>query len=58
MSEKSLSVLSEKHFQALLTIPESKLLGEIIRLNCTVYENSLDVIKISTAIRLRRRKVA
>lgn len=58
MSEKSLSVLTEKDFQALLNIPERELLGEIIRLNCTIYANSLDVIKVTTAIRLRRRKVA
>ena len=58
MSEKSLSALSEKDFKTLLNIPERELLGEIIRLNCTIYANRLDVIKVTTAIRLRRKKVA
>ncbi len=58
MSEKSLSALTEKDFQSLLNTPENELLGEIIRLNCTLYANGLDVIKVRTAIRLRQRKVA
>lgn len=58
MSEKSLSALTEKDFQNLLNTPERELLGEIIRLNCTIYSNSLDVIKVCTAIRLKRRRVA
>ena len=54
MKEKCLEGLKRRDFQFLLKTPEEELLGEIIRLNCTIYQNALDVIKVSTHIRMRK----
>lgn len=58
MKEKCLEGLKRSDFELLLKTPENDLLGEIIRLNCTIYQNTLDVIKVSTHIRLRKTRAA
>ncbi len=54
MKESCLEVLKKRHFKLLLNTPEEELMGEIIRLNCTIYQNALDVIKVSSHIRMRK----
>ena len=54
MKEKCLEGLKRSHIKLLLKTPEEELLGEIIRLNCTIYQNALDVIKVSSHIRMQR----
>ena len=58
MKENCLAGLRKRDFDKLLRTPESELLGEIIRLNCTIYQNTLDVIKISSQIRVRKTRAA
>jgi hypothetical protein len=50
MNKNNLTGLSSRDFKKLLRTPEKDLLGEIIRLNCNVYSNQLDVIKVSLQI--------
>ena len=57
MKEKCLEGLKRRDFRFLLKTPEEELVGEIIRLNCTIYQNTLDVIKVSMHIRKRRMRV-
>lgn len=52
------SGLKHSDIQHLLKTPESELLGEIIRLNHTIYANTLDVIKVCTIIRKKKSRVA
>lgn len=58
MKEKCLEGLKRSDFELLLKTPEKDLLGEIIRLNCTIYRNTLDVIKVSTHIRIWKTRAA
>ncbi len=58
MKQNNLTGLRTRDFKKLLITPEQDLLGEIIRLNCTVYANSLDVIKVSTHILQSRSNAA
>jgi hypothetical protein len=58
MKEMNPSGLKQADLQHLLRTPESELLGEIIRLNHTIYSNTLDVIKVCTIIRQKKRRVA
>ena len=58
MNENCLAGLKKNDFNRLLQTPENELLGEIIRLNCTIYQNTLDVIKVSTQIRIRKTRAA
>ena len=50
--------LKSRDFKKLLKTPEQELIGEIIRLNHTIYENTLDVLKVCSAIKMKRQKVA
>ena len=52
------SGLKKADIQHLLATPEADLLGEIIRLNHTIYSNTLDVIKVCSVIRRKRKHVA
>lgn len=54
MDTKQLSGLRQKDFRKLLGIPDNEVMGEIIRLNCTVYSNGLDVIRVCTLIQQYR----
>jgi hypothetical protein len=54
MDTKQLSGLRKKDFRKLLGIPDNEVMGEIIRLNCTVYSNGLDVIRVCTLIQQYR----
>jgi hypothetical protein len=54
MDTKQLSGLRKKDFAKLLGIPDSEVMGEIIRLNCTAYSNALDVIRVCTLIKEHR----
>jgi hypothetical protein len=58
MNEQNSSGLKQADFQHLLKTPEPELLGEIIRLNHTIYANTLDVIKVCSIIRQKKRRVA
>lgn len=58
MKENNLAGLKQSDFKKLLSTPEHELLGEIIRLNCTIYQNTLDVIKVSSQIRIRKTRAA
>lgn len=58
MKQDSLEGLRQRDFNKLLKTPENELLGEIIRLNCTIYQNTLDVIKVNSQIRTRKTRVA
>lgn len=57
MKEKCLEGLKRRDIKFLLKTPEEELVGEIIRLNCTIYQNTLDVIKVSLHIRNRKMRV-
>lgn len=48
--------LKTRDFKRLLNVPESDIMGEIIRLNCTVYSNCLDVIKVCNFILENKQK--
>lgn len=56
MKEIKASGLKRADLKYLLKTPESDLIGEIIRLNHTIYSNTLDVIKVCTIIRQRRKR--
>lgn len=58
MKQKNLSGLRKRDFEYLLKTPEEDLVGEIIRLNCTIYQNALDVVKVSMHIRKNRIRLA
>ena len=58
MKDISASGLKQADLQHLLSTPEADLLGEIIRLNHTIYSNTLDVIKVCSVIRKKRKRVA
>lgn len=58
MKTKQISGLNVSDFKKLMQIPESEIMGEVIRLNCTRYSNGLDVIRICTLIRQRKHKTA
>ncbi len=58
MNRNNLSGLSTSDFKKLLNIPDSEVMGEIIRLNCTAYSNGLDVIRICTLIKQKRSNAA
>ncbi len=54
MERKHPSGLRLGDLKRLMSVPESEIMGEIIRLNCTRYSNGLDVIRVCTLIRERR----
>jgi hypothetical protein len=54
MNKNNLTGLSSRDFKKLVNTPEKELLGEIIRLNCNVYANQLDVIKVNLQIQSRK----
>ncbi len=56
MTYREYTGLKSRDFKKLLRIPDSEILGEVIRLNCTVYSNGLDVIKVCTYIKESRIK--
>ena len=58
MKDINSSGLKQADIQHLLRTPEADLLGEIIKLNHTIYSNTLDVIKVCTIIRKKRKTVA
>ena len=58
MKDINASGLKKADIQHLLATPEADLLGEIIRLNHTIYSNTLDVIKVCSVIRRKRKHVA
>ena len=58
MKDINASGLKQADLQHLLTTPEADLLGEIIKLNHTIYSNTLDVIKVCSVIRKKRKRVA
>lgn len=58
MKEKCLKVLRKRDFEYLIKTPEEDLVGEIIKLNCTFYQNALDVVKVSLHIRKNRMRTA
>jgi hypothetical protein len=58
MKDINSSGLKQADIQHLLQTPEAELIGEIIRLNHTIYANTLDVIKVCTIIRKKRKRVA
>jgi hypothetical protein len=58
MKDINASGLKKSDLQHLLTTPEADLLGEIIKLNHTIYSNTLDVIKVCSVIRTKRKRVA
>lgn len=54
MNREQNSGLRPGDLKKLMQIPDSEIMGEIIRLNCTRYSNGLDVIRVCTLIRKRR----
>ncbi|MFT4846307.1 MAG: hypothetical protein ACJAZC_002882 [Cryomorphaceae bacterium] len=55
MKDINASGLKRAHLQHLLTTPEADLIGEIIKLNHTIYSNTLDVIKVCSVIKKKRK---
>jgi hypothetical protein len=58
MKQNNLAGLKMEDFRRLLKVPDNEVVGEIIRLNCTIYGNSLDVIRVSSIIKMRRKTAA
>ncbi len=55
MDTEQLAGLKKTDFRKLLKVPEKEIVGEVIRLNCTIYANSLDVIRVCNIIRMKRK---
>lgn len=58
MSTKLFSGLRARDYKRLMNVPESEIMGEVIRLNCTQYSNGLDVIRVCSLIRQQRHQRA
>ncbi len=57
MKQMDTAGLTVQDFRRLLKVPDKEVIGEVIRLNCTLYSNSLDVIKVCTRIKTQKRSV-
>lgn len=58
MKQKKLAGLKSKDFRRLLKVPDNEVVGEVIKLNCTIYSNSLDVLRVCSMIKMKRQSVA
>jgi hypothetical protein len=58
MTAKDATILKAAHFKKLLRTPDQDLMGEVIRLNCTLYNNALDVVKVCVMVRENRQNLA
>jgi len=58
MNGKKFAGLKRTEFKKLCKLSDGEVIGEVIRLNHTLYQNSLDVLKICTMVRSKKRHMA
>jgi hypothetical protein len=58
MNGNKFAGLKRTEFKKLCKLPDGEVVGEVIRLNQTLYQNSLDVLKICTLVRSNKRHPA
>ena len=58
MNGNKFAGLRKTEFKKLCKLPDGEVVGEVIKLNQTLYHNSLDVLKICILVRSNKRHLA